>query len=56
MAKRSEQTVPTAREKMIARLILTVAQIMCGKSFDGGVDSEISEQISELKSAINGMQ
>jgi hypothetical protein len=56
MAKASDQTLPTPRERMVARLLLTVAQIMCGRSFDGGVDGSISEQITELKTAIGGMQ
>jgi hypothetical protein len=56
MAKASEQTLPTPREKMVCRLLLTVAQIICGKSFDGGIDNSIAEQITELKTAIGGMQ
>ncbi len=47
-----EQTLPSTRERLVARCLLIVAELLCGKSFNGGVDGDIQKQIAELREAI----
>lgn len=42
----------TLREKVVVKMLLICCQIICGKSFDGGLEGDVLKQIIEIRRCV----